>query len=308
MSDKTLSYYEEHPEELTDEIAATLMLGGTVQGDTEAPPAEEEEAEEVSETLAAEPEVKGEEEPVVLAKDGKHTIPFEELEKARADAKQWEQASKEKDALIEQMKAAQKEDAATGTTQATDDLLATLREDYPTLADAMQQLVENRVKEAVESMAKEIEPLRQRVETSAIEGHFSAIRGAHSDFDTIVESGKLQEWVKTLPSYARPGAEAVLSQGTAQEVIDLLNDYKGTLTKPAEIPSSKEDIAKKAQEVVEKAKGKTVVPGSLSDVPAGGLPASDELGNFESLSDTALMGAFLKMDPNKLQEKLARLL
>lgn len=302
---KDLSYYEEHPEELTEEITAKLMLGGQVEGDTEA-----DEAEEDGEAPAAvEEEPKDEDaekEAVVLAKDGKHTIPFEELEKARQEAKQWEQASREKDALIEQLKSAQAQDEASGDTQATDELLESLREDYPMLADAMQKLVDMKVNEAVASVKRAIEPLQQRAETTALEAHFDAIRKAHEDYESIVDSGKLDEWAKALPAYARTGALRVIEEGNAQEVIELLNAYKAVT--PAEPTPSKEDIAKKAQQAIDKAKDKTTVPRSLSDVPSGGLPASEELGAFTNMSDTALMGAFMKMDPNKINEKLARLL
>lgn len=304
MSDKDLSYYETHPEELTDEIATTLMMGGKIEGDTEAA---EEATEESGEAPAAEQQ-ESEEEPVVLAKDGKHTIPYEELERARSEAKQWEQTAKEKDALIEQLKSAQAKDAEEGTTAATDDLIASMREDYPSLADAVQALVDSRVTAAVEAVTREIEPLRQRVENKAVEDHFAAIRGAHKDFDDIVSDNKLMAWVESLPTYARSGAQSVLEQGTAQEVIDLLNDYKATLTKPAEVPSSKEDIANKAEQAISKATAKAVVPSSLSDLPSGGAPASEELGAYENMGDSALMSAFMKMDPAKLNERLARLL
>lgn len=303
---KDLSYYEEHPEELTEEITAKLMLGGQVEGDTEA-----DEAEEDGEAPAAvEEEPKDDEaekeEPVVLAKDGKHTIPFEELEKARQDAKQWEQASREKDALIEQLKSAKAQDEASGDTQATDELLESLREDYPMLADAMQKLVDMKVNEAVASVKRAIEPLQQRAETTALEAHFNAIRQAHEDYESLVEGGKLDEWVKALPAYARSGALRVIEEGNAQEVIELLDAFKSAT--PADPTPSKEDIAKKAQQAIAKAKDKTTVPRSLSDVPSGGLPASEELGAFTNMSDTAIMGAFMKMDPNKINEKLARLL
>lgn len=302
---KDLTYYEEHPEELTDEIASALLMGGKIEGDTEA-----EEAEENGEAPAAVEEgpkdEDAEKEAVVLAKDGKHTIPFEELEKARQEARQWEQASREKDALIEQLKSAQAQDEASGDTQATDELLESLREDYPMLADAMQKLVDMKVNEAVASVKRDIEPLQQRAETTALEAHFDAIRKAHENYESIVDSGKLDEWAKALPSYARTGALRVIEEGNAQEVIELLDAYKSAT--PAQPTPSKEDIAKKAQQAIDNAKDRNTVPRSLSDVPSGGIPASEELGSYTNMSDTALMGAFMNMDPNKINEKLARLL
>jgi hypothetical protein len=42
--------------------------------------------------------------PAVLAKDGKHLIPFEELENAREQARQWKQRAEEASALAEHLK------------------------------------------------------------------------------------------------------------------------------------------------------------------------------------------------------------
>ncbi|MBK8772087.1 MAG: hypothetical protein IPM06_16920 [Rhizobiales bacterium] len=42
-------------------------------------------------------------------------------------------------------------------------------------------------------------------------------------------------WIKTLPAYAQPGAQAVYDRGTTQDVIALVNDYKRSagITTPA---------------------------------------------------------------------------
>lgn len=309
--EKDMAYFEAHPEELTDEIAEHLLLGLPVEGDTTSDE-DEETGEEPAAGADEEPPQKDateKEQPVILAKDGKHTIPYEELESSRAESKRLAEQLREQQALIEQLKAAKAEDAKSGTTEATDELIANLKEDYPTLAEAVQKLIDMKVGEAVASVSKELEPLKANARLSAEDAHFAAIRQEHEDFDSIIESGKLHDWVKGLPSYARPGAEAVMKGGSAADVISLLSDFKQATGKPDEVevqPTT--DTAAKAAKVIAKAKEAKAIPNSLSDVPSGGLPASDELGSLENMSDNALLGAFLSMDPAKVSEKLARLL
>lgn len=90
------------------------------------------------------------------------------------------------------------------------------------------------VQEVLQTMNGRLTPVEQTVTTSAIEAHWSALHAAHSDYDTVIT--KVPDWIKTLPSYAQPGAQAVFDQGTTQDVIALVNDYKksvGIVTTPA---------------------------------------------------------------------------
>ncbi|MBK8772867.1 MAG: hypothetical protein IPM06_20890 [Rhizobiales bacterium] len=69
--------------------------------------------------------------------------------------------------------------------------------------------------------------------TSAIEAHVAALHAAHSDYDAVI--AKAPAWIKTLPSYAQAGAQAVYDRGTTQDVIALVNDFKkatGVATRP----------------------------------------------------------------------------
>ena len=318
MSTKDLEYFEQHPEEMTDEIMEALMTGGVIEDDTDAEQSEEETGEE---SAAGVDQANQDKEPdqVVLAKDGKHTIPFEELEKSRAEAraaKEELESYRQKVAELESeraaLQAARDEKAAAGEdTSELDEALRALEEDYPTISMGMDRKLATRDAE-IEALKKEIAdlksavtPIQKSARESAAEAHFNAIRSAHEDFDTLVENGKLAEWVKSLPAYARPGAEAVMERGSTQDVIELVTSYKSAHTTTTD---SNESVADKAKQAIEKAKAKQSVPTSLSEVSAAGVPASEELGQYEQMSDAALMGAFMSMDPAKLNERLARLL
>jgi len=91
MSGRNLEHFLDDAEAfsaLSEDDQARLMKGETLEGDTEAS-AEETIDSPVDES--AEDDAPPAAEPVVLARDGQHTIPFSELEAARARAQQLEQ-------------------------------------------------------------------------------------------------------------------------------------------------------------------------------------------------------------------------
>ena len=93
---------------------------------------------------------------------------------------------------------------------------------------AVDRDINARVYKAVQELFKHVDgrmaPVEQTVTTAAIEQHVAALHAAHSDYDAVIT--KVPAWIKTLPSYAQAGAQAVFDQGTTQEVIALVNDFK----------------------------------------------------------------------------------
>jgi len=86
-----LAYFEDHPDQygqLSDADRMSLMAGETIKGDItgESPDAEDQKVPESALLDGKVPET----EAVVLTKDGKHTIPFEELQQAREQARYWQ--------------------------------------------------------------------------------------------------------------------------------------------------------------------------------------------------------------------------
>jgi hypothetical protein len=93
---------------------------------------------------------------------------------------------------------------------------------------AEKQAFNAQVYEAVQSVLKTVAPrlasVEQTTTKAAFDTHFAALHTAHADFDAVVP--KVAEWIKTLPSYAQVGAQAVYDGGTTQEVIALVTDFK----------------------------------------------------------------------------------
>jgi len=58
------------------------------------------------------------------------------------------------------------------------------------------------------------------------EEHFSAIKGTHSDYEAHVESGALREWIETKPNYLKKGMVEIYDNGSAEDIVDLLTDFK----------------------------------------------------------------------------------
>lgn len=58
--------------------------------------------------------------------------------------------------------------------------------------------------------------------------HYAAIYAAHPDADKIMASGELVAWVNILEHERRQQYERVMKEGTASEVITLLNSYKAS--------------------------------------------------------------------------------
>ncbi len=91
MAALDLAYFEAHPdafEELSDEDRMALANGDTIEGELQG---ESPDADDQEETTDESREgIEAEEAPAILARDGKHTIPFEELQSAREQARYWQ--------------------------------------------------------------------------------------------------------------------------------------------------------------------------------------------------------------------------
>ena len=125
------------------------------------------------------------------------------------------------------------------------------KKDFPNEAVAVESRLKSvdrdinaRVYQAVQNILSQIDPRLRSVEstvtTSTREQHFTALHQAHPDYDTVI--GKVPAWIKTLPSYAQAGAQAVYDGGTTQEVLALVTDYKKSAgiapTPPATSPAT----------------------------------------------------------------------
>ena len=254
-------------------------------------------------------------EPVILAKDGKHTIEYQKLVDAREEARFWKAKAEEASTALESTKvelagklmAAKQEDAKTGGSAAEEEL-AKLFQDFPELEEGVRKLVDERLAAIEEKIAPVVQKTEEAAVVDATEAHFKSIREAHSDFESVVESKEFDNWVKAQPSFVREQYQLVCEKGTAPQVIEMLDAYKGAagLNKPAETNTSKEDVAGKAQEVV--AKATAAPPASLSDLPAGAAAHHDEAEAVRSMNPMQLIGKFDGKSPQQIMDLMSRVI
>ncbi|HYD33803.1 MAG TPA: hypothetical protein VEA39_04470 [Methylophilaceae bacterium] len=344
---KDADYYMEHPEEfeaMSEEARTALLFGGaSVKGDTTEKDitADTEVIDDKVDTAAApdaatdkdKTETKTDADtgktetvddtPVVQAKDGKNIIPYSELESARnkntaleAEIQKRDDELLKRDELIASLQKAQQKDEGTGDTKAQQAVLDALNEDFPDLAQKMAPLIGSLIKEGVEErvsalkaeLESKIQPLQKTAELTAEEKHFAMIAGKHEDYQTVFESKEFKDWMESQPSFAQPGIQAILDKGTAVQVIELLDTYKGGTaqkdTKGGQL--TQEELAAKAK--AEAAKAKPPVPGSLSEIPAGSNAHHDASEALLESNGLALVNTFLGKTPKQIEEMTSKVI
>jgi hypothetical protein len=267
--------------------------------------------------------------PVVLAKDGVHTIPYEQLEEARKAAQHYKQQVDAYQRKLEeaQSQAAQRQTPADpNATQATGwispDEIANAFGDFSEagIAKGVASLVDKRTQAMladVEARAEAKATERVRAELAARDfelqklSHFDAINKAHPDAESIAQSVELDGWIKQQPSYAQAGIAQALQHGTAAQVIEALDAFKAATTpqKPAAVtppPVDKQATVAAAKAVI--AKAKATPPMSLSAMPAGSSAAVDEANAMLEMSDRDLMTKFGNKSPDQIMALMSRVL
>lgn len=219
----------------------------------------------------------------ILAKDGKHTIPYEKLVEAREaekSAKAEAQALRERIAQLE--KGAEKPEGKTA-----DDSDNSLFGDFSD--EDMKKGVEKLIQE---KLAGYEASLKQQ---EAAKAHYREIYTAHPDADSIVESRELEEWLAGQNPLVRKAFHDALKDGTAAEVIGAFDMFKAAKSaaepeKPVEKPAEKPPVRKNT-------------PNTLSDIPAGrDHTASDS--PLDNLSGNALAEKLASMTEEQVEKFL----
>ncbi|MHB0825097.1 hypothetical protein ACYCFL_05635 [Stutzerimonas nitrititolerans] len=255
---------------------------------------------------------------VVLAKDGKHTIPYEKLTQAREGEKTAKAALEAANAEIERLRAEAQQRADDGKAPTEADANLAIAEkameqgidpglfgDFSeeALAKGVQALVDSRVEAAV---AKALEPIKAKqqadAEQTAEQAHWAAIYAKHADADSVIESKELADWIASQPGFVRRGFEQVMQSGTAAEAVEMLDAFKAA-TGPTQQPTPAADVKAAAKAAV--ANARPAVPASLSDIPGGAAPQTrDEA--MRQMDAVQLSDAMANMTPAQIEEYLSR--
>ena len=318
-------FYLDHQDadgNLTDAQTAQMLALDPSQGDTgtqlpesdvpdiDAAPAEAKSPPETLPAEAAQPEP----EPVVLAKDGVHTIPFEKLEEARQQAQHWARVAAEKDAEIARLAAAVQaptQPAAEETPEPTGEDVTFGDYSDEAMKKGVQAVAAAEIAKAVAAINAKFEPvlapIKEQAQNAALEAHFKALTDANPDHNEIVTGQPLQDWIEKQPSFVRDQYKVVFERGTADQVIELVSTFKSQSgIGQTAAASTAADAARKAKEVI--ASAKVVRPTSLTDIPAGSTAHHDEAEAVHQMTSNGLLAKFTGVsDHDKIMAQLDRL-
>lgn len=336
---RDLDFYMSNPDDfagLSEEDRALVYAGGSLEGDTapkpadDTPPAgngeESSEAPAADTTPAAETAEAATEatEPVILTKDGKHTIPFEELATARERATQLERENAE---LAERLK--QKETPAAAAAETPPEATPAAETiDLDALEDQCYEAGLEGDKEQVKALRKQINTEIQRRATVEATERLAADRAA-TDAATESQNAFQTTVAKALADYpfldvnaaekndaaindVREWRDYRISQGDAphealaKAVAKFGPIYAKESTPPATSQQPTPSAADKAAQAIANAKSKP--PTTLSDIPAGTAAHHDEAGALLQMSGTDLMAKFAGKTPEQIEALMARTL
>lgn len=272
---------------------------------------------------------------VILAKDGKHTIPFDRLEKARqqrdaktaeADtyrtrAEQAEQRAEEalRNLAVLQEKAQIREANGQAPT-ATDNMAAhaqaaieagadvSLFGDFSeeALAAGIKKMVAQNVASQVrEQVEKALAPLKAKEQTEAASSHYETIYKAHPNADSIVQSAEFKSWVDSQPSVVRSAYWDLFDSktgGTAGQIVEVFDAYKAATEKPSSNNSASSETA--VQAALRAARAEP--PSSLSSIPGGRAQGSTPLDSTGEMSGPEMLAATRHLSPQQIDAWLSK--
>ena len=265
--------------------------------------------------------------PVILAKDGVHTIPYEKLVEEREAAKNWkaqaeaaQQAAAAAQAQLASLQAqaeqrvdagqapTQQDKAVAAVTAAIDagevnpEIFGDFSEEA--IAKGVKTLVQQQMEALRAEMLKTVQPLQAQAQQTEAQKHFQTILTAHPDAQSVAESAELAKFIDSQPSFVRQQYQAVIQQGSAAQVIELLDVFKAATGKTQ--PSATPDAQAVAKAAI--AKAQQPVPSTLTDIPGGTAGAVNELEAMAAMDGSALIGKFEGKSPEQIAAMLERLI
>jgi len=149
-------------------------------------------------------------------------------------------------------------------------LLEGFTEEYPEIAEAVLQLVDQKVNQSASQIEQRVAPLEAEKKRTATETHFAAIGNVHADYETVAGSPEFSQWIDSQPDYVSQACHQVVQQGTANQVVDLLTRFKENTPDPAgEIPDPDPDPLPESPRVAAamavKSRGRKIPKGKIND-------------------------------------------
>ncbi len=132
---------------------------------------------------------------------------------------------------------------------------------YKTIEVMLKKEMESTKKSIQDLVNTSVQPLQQHISHNAQLSYRNKVESAHADVYNIINSGALKQWAEKQDAIKQMGINVIMSQGTAEQVIQLLNEYKQNntqlTTQPNPSPTNTqssinrdEEIAKRVAEMI----------------------------------------------------------
>lgn len=311
MTEKTLEYYIDHPDELTDAEVERLEGAGDAKvaetlGDYPPKPSEvSAEAELSVEKTEAEAEVKAEavEPDGVESRDGKHVIPYWRLADAEAKARAKEIHNKQLEAKLAEYEAAAKTPDVPDLAEITEEDLQQFEGVFPAIGKAVKAS-HSKIRElegVVEALTSERERERQE-KIDEIVRNADEARDANPKLSWLYQHDKAgydRAADIDMMLRANPEWQGKTFAERFQKVVDAYEVLHG------EIPVPNKTL--KQQVETPKPISRPNVPVSMSTIPGGAAPPVDEASAMSLKTGEELVNMFMSMSPEQIERALRRL-
>lgn len=162
--------------------------------------------------------------------------------------------------------------------------LKALRKEFQSDLQKWKDEMTSNLTTSLETINTKIAPVIQ-LETDVDKArHFDVIRQEHSDFETYRDDGTIMKWIESKPRYMQESLRKTYEQGAAEDVVDLITDFKRENNITIEQPSENTNIVDIKNKRDEKKQNLRTVGGRKVAVSASHSVADD----FEGAFDEAL--------------------
>ena len=331
METTDLEYFEANQVDgvIPPEKMAGLLLGGelpAVEAEQEAVAGEEAQPEPVKEVVPEEPAAVPEKEPVIMAKDGVHTIPYEKLVEARVEASSArtaleEQISKnaELQAAMDKMATAQNAQVeGTATQEETNEILDEVRKEFPDLVTAFETMLTKErgfytaqiaaQAEEINTLKSDIAPVKEKAVEADKKEHFDSIRKVHSDLDAIIAGEELGTWIESQSPAVQKAYVEDIKGGNDVAIIKMLDTFKAaTGYQPPAGDTAGQGKQADGQTAAGIPAPKRPVPTSLSEIPGGSQVPHNPVDAIMSAGNPLKqIDAFMGKTPDQIEEILRK--
>jgi hypothetical protein len=157
--------------------------------------------------------------------------------------------------------------------------------DWPDVAKAERLARRAEYRQLVDFVFKEVagylRPVVEQVEVVATRTHLADLQSKVTDYDDVRD--KVIGWVKEQPKYLRTAYESVITEGTADEVADLVSRWRAetgaTVSKPTTFSKRQSETA--LPPAAKQAAAALAPVGSKRSAPSAGIDPGDFQGAFE---------------------------